>query len=90
MGCIKAVVLSRNYNYYTLYIRNKGLNPYEYPYYMPNAIHKIRGLKRETPFFGLEGWSENNYSAEDIKFITSRFKIKEISKGWIENEGFKF
>lgn len=87
---IKAVVLSPSYNYYTLYIRNKRLNPYEYPYYIPNSPEKIKGLSRDIPFYCLEGWSENKYTVEDIKFITSRFTIKELSKGWVENEGIIF
>jgi hypothetical protein len=88
---IKAVILSPSFNYYTLYIRNKGLNPHEYPYYMGDALGKIRGLSRELPFFFLEGWSENeNYTGSDIRYIKQLHPIKEISKGWIENEGIMF
>jgi hypothetical protein len=88
---IKAIVLSPSYNYYTLYIRNKGLNPHEYPYYIPNSPEKIRGLDSAIPIYWLEGWSENNYSKNDIQALKARFNNHtNISKGWIENEGFKF
>jgi hypothetical protein len=89
---IKAVVLARNYNYYTMYIRNKGLNPYDYPYYMGDAPEKLKGLDTRTPVYWLEGWSENvGYTGADFKEIKRRFTIhKNISESWIENEGFKF
>ena len=88
---IKAVVLSPSYNYYTLYIRNKRLNPREYPYYMGDEVGKIRGLSKDLPFYFLEGWLENeSYTQKDIQHIKQRHPIKELSKGWIENEGFGF
>jgi hypothetical protein len=92
MGRIKAVVLSPSYNYYTLYIRNKGLDPYEYPYYMGKRIDKLQGIDPATPIYWLEGWVDNEcYTGEDFKFIKNRFSIhKNIAESWIENEGFKF
>lgn len=88
---IKAVVLSPSYNYYTLYIRNKKLNPYEYPYYMGNNLQKIRGFNCDLPFYFLEGWSDNEkYTKEDIDYIKNRYEITPVAKGWIENEGLVF
>lgn len=88
---IKAVVLSPSYNYYTLYIRNKGLDPHEYPYYMGDSKAKIMGLRRDIPFYFLEGWSENeSYTQKDVQFIKDRYPIKELTKGWVENESSFF
>jgi hypothetical protein len=89
---IKAIVLSPSYNYYTLYIRNKGLEPYEYPYYMGDRADLLKKIDPSTPVYWLEGWSENEeYTGNDFKYIKKRFSIhKNIAESWIENEGFKF
>jgi hypothetical protein len=58
---------------------------------MGGNIQKIRPISNDIPFYFLEDWSKNSeYDGEDIQYIKQFHEIKQLTKGWIENEGLKF